>query len=85
MFNLTGSVIRSSSVARRIDVNVINGTCTVHYKNGNIYDYTNVSRRALFNLLNNDNASLGFFINNDLLAYDCKCAQYGTTTGWFTA
>lgn len=78
MFNLSATVRRSSSVAQYIVADVISGTCTVAYNNGSVYDYTNVSRRALFNLINNENASLGFFINNNLLFCDSKAAKFGT-------
>ena len=84
MFNFKGIVKRSSSCVDRISVDVINGTCTVVYKDGSVYDYTNVSRRALFNLLNNENASLGFFINNSLKFVDSKCARYGTAKQWLS-
>ena len=71
-------VQRSSSCARWILADVIGGTCVVQYNNGSTYEYTNVSRRALFNLINNEDASLGFFINNNLLFCDSKSAKYGT-------
>ena len=71
-------VQRSSSCARWIVADVLAGTCVVEYTNGSTYEYTNVSRRALFNLINNEDASLGFFINNNLLFCDSKSAKYGT-------
>ena len=77
MFKLSGIVSRSSSAAVAIKVDVLNGTCSVVYNNGTVYDYTNVSRRALFQLLNNETVSLGFFINTHLLYINSKCAQYG--------
>lgn len=82
MFNLKGIVKRSSACVDRILVDVVAGTCTVVYKNGSVYDYTNVSRRALFNVLNNDTVSLGFFINTHLLYVGSKCAQYGDARKW---
>lgn len=82
MFNLKGIVKRSSSCVDRILADVAAGTCTVVYKNGTVYDYTNVSRRALFSLLNNDSVSLGFFINTHLLWIDSKCAQFGDCRKW---
>ena len=82
MFKLSGLVNRTSAVAEAIYVDVLSGTCTVKYTNGTMYDYTNVSRRALFNVLNNENASLGFFINNSLKFVDSKCARYGTAQQW---
>ena len=71
-------VQRSSSCARWILADVIGGTCVVQYANGSAYEYTNVSRRALFNLINNKDVSLGFFINQNLLFCDSKSAKYGT-------
>ena len=59
-----------SDCADYIIANVADGVARVAYKNGNVYEYTNVSRRALFNLINNENVSLGFFINNNLLFVD---------------
>ena len=82
MFNLKGIVKRSSTCVDRILVDVVAGTCTVVYTHGGVYDYTNVSRRALFSLLNNENVSLGFFINTHLLYINSKCAQYGECKQW---
>ena len=82
MFKLKGIVKRSSSCVDRIFANVKTGTCTVVYKSGAVYDYTNVSRRALFSLLNNESVSLGFFINTHLLYINSKCAQYGDCKQW---
>ena len=72
-------VQRSSSCAHWILADVIGGTCVVQYANGSAYEYTNVSRRALFNLINNKDVSLGFFINQNLLFCDSKAAKYGVT------
>jgi hypothetical protein len=82
MFKLQGIVTRTSAAAEAIKVDVISGTCTVVYNNGTVYDYTKVSRRALFELLNNETVSLGFFINTHLLYVGSKCAQFGTTAKW---
>ena len=67
-----------SGCARHIIANVADGTCMVTYKNGSVYEYTNVSRRALFNLVTNSNISLGRWINDCLLFVGSKCAKYGT-------
>lgn len=82
MFNFKGIVKRSSACVDRIKVDVIDGSCTVVYKDGSVYDYDNVSRRALFSLLNNENVSLGFFVNTHLLCIDSKCARLGDTRKW---
>ena len=80
MFGITKPVLiaRTSSAADSIVVDVLKGTARVMYKNGRVYDYTKVSRRALLSLVLNQSVSLGFFINQHLLCYDCKCAKYGT-------
>ena len=82
MFNklFNNTVVRHghSDCARHIIANVADGTCLVTYKDGSVYEYTNVSRRALLNLIINDNISLGRWINDCLLFVDSKCAKYGT-------
>ena len=78
MFKLSGLVVRTSDCADSIVVDVLAGTCRVDYLNGRIYDYTNVSRRALFSLLNDESVSLGFFVRNHLLFCDSKCAKHGS-------
>ena len=67
-----------SDCAKHIIANVADGTCLVTYNNGSVYEYTNVSRRALFNLVTNSNISLGRWINDCLLYVDSKCKKYGT-------
>ena len=76
-----GIVERTSSVARRIEVDVIAGTCCVVYNNGTVYDYTNVSRRALFNLLNNvETLPLVSSSTTTSCSFDSKAARYGVAT-----
>ena len=58
---------RASDAIGYIVVDFATGTATVEYKSGHRYDYTNVSRRAILNLLNTPNMSLGFWVNNNLL------------------
>jgi len=58
-------------------VDPINAIVQVAYAKGNIYEYTHVSRRAIINLLMNPNMSLGFWVNNNLLPYDCKTRLFG--------
>ena len=68
MFNFT--IIRSSTAISAIHCDVLNGLALVSFKNGNVYAYSNVSRRAMMNLKLNSNISLGFWVNNNLLGYD---------------
>ena len=70
MFNFT--IIRSSSAISAIHCDVLNGLALVSFKNGNVYAYSNVSRRAMLNLKYNTNISLGFWVNNNLLGYDSQ-------------
>ena len=70
MFNFT--IIRSSSAVAAIHCDVLNGLALVSYKNGSVYAYSNVSRRAMLNLKYNKTISLGFWVNNNLLGYDSQ-------------
>ena len=47
-------------------VDPINAIAEVAYQKGSIYRYTNVSRRAILNLLLNPLTSLGFWVNHNL-------------------
>ena len=58
---------RSSSCCDGISVDLLTGTASVLFANGAVYNYTNVSRRAIANLLINPNISLGFWINANLV------------------
>ena len=60
-------VTRPSTSIGYIVVDFMTGTAAVEYKSGHRYDYTNVSRRAILNLLKTENISLGFWVNNNLL------------------
>ena len=62
MFNVTN---RTSSAIRCLLVDPIRGSATVEFKNGYAYSYSNVSRRAIINLLAQPNMSLGFWVNNN--------------------
>ena len=65
MFNFT--IFRSSAAVTSITCDVLNGVCYVNYKNGSVYAYNGVSRRAMLNLKLNANISLGFWVNDNLL------------------
>ena len=78
LFNNTLVMHGHSDCARHIIANIADGTCLVTYKDGSVYEYTSVSRRALINLVTNTNISLGRWINDCLLYCNSKCAKYGT-------
>ena len=72
------TVSRSSSAVNAITTDLIGGEVLVEYKNGECYSYSNVSRRAILNLLLQNNISLGFWVNENLLCCDAKTATYGS-------
>ena len=71
-------VQRSSDSIGWIVVDFATGCVTVEFTNGYCYDYTNVSRRAILNLLSNDNISLGFWVNNNCINNE----RVGVTQRW---
>ena len=64
-FNITR---RTSDAIAHLQVSPILGVALVEFDNGYAYEYTNVSRRAIANLLLNPNMSLGFWVNNNCVA-----------------
>lgn len=56
----------NSTACDSIHVDALTGTVSVLYKDGGIYNYTNVSRRAIIKFIMDDARSLGKFINNVL-------------------
>ena len=54
---------RSSDAIAHIQVSPILGVALVEFNNGLSYEYTNVSRRAIINLMTQPNVSLGFWVN----------------------
>ena len=65
MFNLSSLVFRTSDAVECMTVNPFTGVVDVCFHNGYAYTYTNVSRRAIMNLMMNDNMSFGFWINEN--------------------
>lgn len=63
---MSSFIVRNSSCADGVAVDILTGTASVLFANGAVYNYTNVSRRAIANLLLNRNMSLGFWINDNL-------------------
>jgi len=58
---------RTSDAVAFLQVSPILGVVLVEFTNGYAYEYTNVSRRAIANLLLNPNMSLGFWVNNNCI------------------
>ncbi len=80
MFNQQTHIARSSSAIRFIVTDVLRGTCVVMFKSGHMYEYYNVSRRALIKLNLQPNLSLGFWVNDNLLYCDSKCNAFAKLT-----
>jgi hypothetical protein len=59
------TVFRQSDAIDSMQVSPILGVVLVEYSNGLSYEYTNVSRRAILNLMCNPNMSLGFWVNDN--------------------
>ena len=58
---------RSSSAIKSLEVDALNSTAVCEFKNGRVYQYENVSKRAIINVLFNPDVSLGFWVNNNLV------------------
>ena len=69
----------NSTAADSIHVDAITGTASVLYKDGSIYRYENVSRRAIIKFILDDARSLGKFINNVLKAERVDAFSRGVT------
>ena len=59
---------RSSDAIAHIQVSPILGVVLVEFTNGLYYEYTNVSRRSIINLMTQPNVSLGFWVNSNCVA-----------------
>ena len=59
--------VRTSDAIELLLVDPFNGVAFCQFTNGYAYEYTNVSRRAICNLLLNPNMSLGFWVNKNLV------------------
>ena len=58
---------RTSDAVAFMQVSPVLGVVLVEFSNGYSYEYTNVSRRAIANLLLNPNMSLGFWVNQNCI------------------
>ena len=63
----------NSTACDSVHVDVISGTASVLFKDGSMYSYKNVSRRAIIKFIHDDARSLGKFLNNVLLADRVQC------------
>ena len=78
------TTFRTSDAIDNISVSPILGVVLVEYSNGYTYEYTNVSRRAIINLMCNPNMSLGFWVNANCIAPKrvvCEDLNFYTSDG----
>ena len=61
---------RSSTCVKKLYVDALAGTALVEFKDTGHYEYENVSRRAIINVLFNPEISLGFWVNNNCTKSD---------------
>jgi hypothetical protein len=82
MFNdFFSIVIRNSDCVEYIAANPFTGVVRVLFNSGHSYQYNGVSRRAIVNLLNNPNMSLGFWINSNCVDSKRAIARHRYTYG----
>ena len=61
---------RTSTAIDSLQVDGLNSQAIVTFKNGDTYAYGNVSKRAILNVMFNQDVSLGFWVNNNLVQSD---------------
>lgn len=76
IYHMTRIQSRTSDACTCVYVSLLKGTALVVFKNGGTYHYSNVSRRAIANLMVNPSMSLGFWVNKNCVQSDrTKCGQ----------
>ena len=71
MFNMFLEVpTRTSTAVESLKVDALAGQAYVSFKSGYSYAYSNVSKRAIINVLFNPDISLGFWVNSNLVQTD---------------
>ena len=80
MFNMYVTVpSRTSSAVESLQVDLLKQKVRCIFKDGRGYEYKNVSKRAIANVLFNPDISLGFWANNNLLKSE-RAYEVGNTT-----
>ena len=70
MFNIMSYVqvpFRTSNAINSLEVDLLKQKARCVFKNGKGYEYGNVSKRAIANVMFNPDVSLGFWVNNNLV------------------
>ncbi len=71
-----------SSAIQELFVYPLEGKCSVMYNNGNIYEYSGVSRRAIFSIIANDQQSIGKWVNHNCKTKGVTCEWTGHESPW---
>ena len=82
MFKLMSYVqvpFRTSNAIESLEVDLLKQQARCVFKNGRGYEYGNVSKRAIANVLFNPDVSLGFWVNNNLVNTE-RTQEIGHTT-----
>ena len=58
---------RTSNAIESLEVDLLRQKARTVFKNGKGYEYGNVSKRAIANVMFNPDVSLGFWVNNNLV------------------
>ena len=73
-----------SSAIQELFVYPLEGKCSVQYNNGNIYEYSGVSRRAMFSIITNDDQSIGKWVNHNCKTKGVTCELTGYESPWLS-
>ena len=82
MFKLMSYVqvpFRTSNAIESLEVDLLKQQARCIFKNGRGYEYANVSKRAIANVMFNPDVSLGFWVNNNLVNTE-RTREIGHTT-----
>ena len=82
MFKLMSYVqvpFRTSNAIESLEVDLLKQQARCVFKGGRGYEYGNVSKRAIANVMFNPDVSLGFWVNNNLLNSE-RAYEIGHTT-----
>ena len=68
MFNMYITVPnRTSTAVKELEVDLLKQKARFTFKDGKGYEFSNVSKRAIANVLFNPDVSLGFWVNNNCI------------------
>ena len=70
---------RTSNAIKSLEVDMLKQKARAVFKDGRGYEYGNVSKRAIANVMFNPNISLGFWVNNNLINSE-RAYEIGHTT-----